>query len=147
MLFRSEPNISLRMTGTEDLLNPLTLAFLLKSGQAPSEEEIEAAKKLIQVTVTPPPGTQSVPGGPQGGPEGPLSAMPPGLMGSLSPEQQAALAAQVASGEIGPGGPGVPSAEAQMLPPIPSGIGAPPPLPFGAANPEWGLMPKIKQRT
>ena len=49
-----EPNISLRFTGIEDLLNPLILAFLLKSGQAPDAKLIEQAKGLINVSVTPP---------------------------------------------------------------------------------------------
>lgn len=51
-----EPNISLRLTGTEDMLNPITLAFLINSGQAPTPEQIEQAKKMIQVAVTPPAG-------------------------------------------------------------------------------------------
>ena len=54
-----EPNISLRLTGTEDMLNPLTLAFILGSGQgAQLADNIEKAKKLIQIAVTPlpPPG-------------------------------------------------------------------------------------------
>lgn len=50
----SEPNISFRLTGTEDVMNPLTLAFLMKSGQAPDSELIAQAKKLIEAAVTPP---------------------------------------------------------------------------------------------
>lgn len=49
-----EPNVSLRLTGLEDMMNPLTLAFLMKSGQAPSTDLIEQAKKLIDASVTPP---------------------------------------------------------------------------------------------
>lgn len=63
-----EPNISLRLTGVEDLYNPLTLAVLMKSGQAPDQELIEKAKALIQAAVTPPAGT------PQGMPYGPFAA-------------------------------------------------------------------------
>lgn len=51
----SEPNISLRLTGTEDLLSPMAVAMLMKSGQAPDEQLIEQAKKLIEKAVTPPP--------------------------------------------------------------------------------------------
>jgi hypothetical protein len=51
-----EPNISLRLTGMEDMMNPLTLAFLMKSGQAPPPELIEQAKKLIEAAVAPPAG-------------------------------------------------------------------------------------------
>lgn len=60
-----EPNISLRLTGTEDMLNPLTLAFLMKSGQAPDAKLIEQAKELITAAVTPP-----IPAAPQMGPDG-----------------------------------------------------------------------------
>jgi hypothetical protein len=49
-----EPNISLRLTGAEDMMNPLLLAFMLQSGQAPKAELIEEAKKLIQQAVAVP---------------------------------------------------------------------------------------------
>jgi hypothetical protein len=65
----AEPNISLRLTGVEDMLNPLTLATLMKSGQAPTPDLIEQAKKLIQLAVTPPLGQQ------------PGMATPPGMPG------------------------------------------------------------------
>jgi hypothetical protein len=48
------PNISLRLSGTEDLMNPIAIAMLLKSGQAPSAEEIAAAKLLLQDAMQPP---------------------------------------------------------------------------------------------
>lgn len=67
-----EPNISLRLTGTEDMMNPMTLAFLMKSGQAPTPDLIEQAKKLIEVAVTPPP--QPIP---QLGPDGNVLPPPP----------------------------------------------------------------------
>lgn len=67
----AEPNISLRLTGVEDLYNPLTLAVLMKSGQAPDPKLIEDAKRLIQLAVT-----QPMP--PQGGPpQGPGPGGPP----------------------------------------------------------------------
>lgn len=50
-----EPNISLRLSGSEDMMNPLTLAFLIKSGQAPPPELIDQAKQLIQSAVVTPP--------------------------------------------------------------------------------------------
>lgn len=65
-----EPNISLRLTGTEDLMNPLALALLMKSGQAPDQKLIEEAKKLIEESVIPP-----APEVPQLGPDGQL--LPP----------------------------------------------------------------------
>lgn len=78
-----EPNISLRLTGVEDMLNPLALAFLIKSGQAPTSELIEQAKSLIQQAVvppTPPPGMPPTdPNAPQppGAPLPPPGAAPP----------------------------------------------------------------------
>lgn len=61
------PNISLRLTGGEDMMNPLLLAFMLKTGQAPEPELIEKAKALIQSSVQmiqPPPPPQGLPPGP-----------------------------------------------------------------------------------
>lgn len=84
-----EPNISLRLTGVEDMLNPLTLAVLIKSGQAPTPELIEQAKQLIQQAVTPPP-MPALPGQPGGlpGPEGAQTPLPepPHPLGA-SPDQ------------------------------------------------------------
>lgn len=77
-----EPTISLRMTGVEDLMNPLTLAFLLKSGQAPDPNMIEQAKKLIQLAVVPPlapegAGQVGPDGQPVGGGAPPQQVQPP----------------------------------------------------------------------
>lgn len=73
------PNISLRLTGAEDMMNPLNLAFLIKSGQAPGPQEIEAAKMMIQAAVMNPaqfpPQPPQPPGGPEGSPEGPPEAV------------------------------------------------------------------------
>lgn len=61
-------SISLRLTGAEDLNNPLLLAFLLKSGQAPTIPDIERAKALMAAASLP---MQMVsPAGPDGGGEG-----------------------------------------------------------------------------
>lgn len=70
-----EPNISLRLTGVEDLLNPLALAFMIKSGQAPQPQLIEQAKQLIQQAVIAPQGMQ-MPGQPL--PPGGLPMLPAG---------------------------------------------------------------------
>lgn len=81
-----EPNISLRLTGAEDMMNPLMLAFMMKSGQAPPAELITAAKELIQLAVTlqppaPPPQLgpdgQPMPPGPPGPPGPPDGSAPP----------------------------------------------------------------------
>jgi hypothetical protein len=84
-----EPNISLRLTGSEDMTNPLLLAFLIQSGQAPSPELIEKAKALIQQAVVPEP---PMGGGPMGAPAaqpgapGPLPPPPPPNIGEAMPE-------------------------------------------------------------
>jgi hypothetical protein len=117
-----EPNISLRLTGVEDLINPLALAMLMKSGQAPEAKLIEDAKKLISMVVAPPPPIPA-PVGSQGGPMGPeapppISGMPPGL--------------------AAPTGPPMPP-EGPMPEALPPGI--------GEANADWTLMPKVNQRS
>ena len=61
------PNMSLRMTGSEDMMNPLLLAFMLESGQGPKPESIDQAKALIQMAVMPTPAQ----GPPMGPPQGP----------------------------------------------------------------------------
>ena len=73
----TEPNMSLRLTGVEDLLNPMALAFLIKSGQAPSTKEIEEAKQLISISVQPPPAPQLGPDG-MPPPQPPVEMPPPG---------------------------------------------------------------------
>lgn len=42
------PSISLRLTGATDLINPIAMGLLMKSGQAPTPQELSAAIKLIQ---------------------------------------------------------------------------------------------------
>lgn len=81
-----QPNISLRLTGTEDMLNPLTLAFILEAGQGPKPETIEKAKLLIQQAVMPPVGQQMDPVTGQPLPQdpnalGPLPEPPPPAVG------------------------------------------------------------------
>lgn len=131
-----EPNISLRLTGVEDLLNPLALAFMIKSGQAPPQEMIEQAKALIQQAVVPPQGMQmpgqvqplgGLPMLPQGAPGG-APGMPPGGGGGAQP-------------------PGPP-----LTPPVggpPSGSPVPPPQPpkLGEAHPNWTVLPALNKRS
>lgn len=52
-----DANISLRLTGAEDMMNPLLLAFMIELGNAPKPQNIEMAKQLIQLSMVPPPGT------------------------------------------------------------------------------------------
>lgn len=87
------PNISLRLTGTQDMMNPLTLAFLIKSGQAPEPELIDKARQIIQqaVAVQPPqvgPDGQPLPQGINGG-SGPMPQPPPPAVGEANPEMAA----------------------------------------------------------
>lgn len=116
----AEPNISLRLTGTEDLLNPLILGMLLKSGQGPSPELIEQAKKLIEVSVTPPQGPPPLPGGAP-------AALSPGSE-NLPPELRQAPLSGLQDTPV-------------AAPPEP-----PPPGP-GEAFPEWTLMPRVNRRS
>jgi hypothetical protein len=119
-----EPNISLRLTGTEDMMNPLTLAFLMKSGQAPSTDLIEQAKQLIQAAVIPPPNAvPTPPPPPQMGPDGQL--LPP------DPSAQ-------------PGGPvPVPTPIAPAVPVNPPPAGPPP---IGQAHPDLSAMDRVNKR-
>ena len=116
-----EPNISLRLTGAEDMMNPLMLAFMLKSGQAPPEELIEQAKKLIQLAVTLQPPQPPTPEGDMStGPQQGQMPLPPG---------NAPPAAGAAS---------LPSAGPVPLP-------APPQV--GEANPRMAVLPTVDRRS
>lgn len=119
-----QPNISLRLTGVEDMLNPLTLAFLIKSGQAPPPELIEQAKQLIQQSVTPP-----------------FNPTPsaPGSAG------QELFMAGAGGAPPNPSGPPVPGPVAG--PPPGSPMPQPPPVQTGEAHPQWTTMPKLDKRT
>jgi hypothetical protein len=80
---QTEPaNISLRLTGAEDLMNPLVLAFLYKSGQAPGPELMLAAKKAIaesmQALTPEEQQPQPAPIGPEGAPPAPPNTAPAG---------------------------------------------------------------------
>lgn len=128
-----EPNISLRLTGVEDMLNPLALAFLIKSGQAPGPELIEQAKGLIQQAVVPPQGL-TMPGTPQA-----LGGFP------MVPEGQAGPPGAPPAPGTAPSGPPLP-------PPVagpPAGSPTPPPQPpkVGEAHPNWTTMTALNKRT
>lgn len=117
-----EPNISLRLTGQEDMMNPLMLAFLMKSGQAPSTDLIEQAKQLIiAATLLPPNAIAAPPPVPEIGPDGmPVEAAPqPG-------------------GQIPPG---IPTA-----PPMPVGETPAGPPDIGKAHPDLSAMDRVNKR-
>jgi hypothetical protein len=116
-----EPNISLRLTGVEDMLNPLALAFLIKSGQAPPAPMIEQAKALIQQAVVPPQGMQ-MPGQVQ--PQGGLPMLPAGQA---------------------PPGPGLPPPAGAPPPGTPLPQPAPPRP--GEANPQMAALEAINHKT
>lgn len=123
-----EPNISLRLTGVEDLLNPLSLAMMIKSGQAPSTDMIEQAKGLIQQAVVPPQGMQ-MPGQVQ--PQGGLPMLPQGQ-------------AAPTPGQAPPGPPLPPPTQG---PPPGTPPGPPQPPKMGEAHPNWTSMPALNKRT
>jgi hypothetical protein len=90
----TQPNMSLRLTGTEDLMNPLALAFLMKSGQAPDLKMIEDAKKLIEQAVLPPPmdpmtGMPILPAPPDGSPDEKSPDPAPPRIGDANPSYSA----------------------------------------------------------
>lgn len=58
-------NISMRLIGSADLMNPVVLAFLMKSGQAPSPQELDEAKQLL-LAAQQPPTPPAAPQGPMG---------------------------------------------------------------------------------
>lgn len=66
----AEPNLSIRVSGAEDMMNPLVLAGLIDPKKIPTAESIEQAKKLIEAAMMP-----STPQVPQLGPDGKL--LPP----------------------------------------------------------------------
>lgn len=82
-----QPSISLRLTGIEDLMNPLAVAMLMNSGQAPKPELIEQAKALIQLATVPPAGQGPAVGGPVGLPPNP-PAPPPPAPGDANPDME-----------------------------------------------------------
>lgn len=122
-----EPSISLRLTGSEDMMNPITLAFLLKSGQAPPPELIEQAKKLISMVVVP-------------APPPPPPVMKTNADGSsepvAQPKQETAPPAlkdvQLSLAPLGPDQPAVPPSPAQP------GV--------GEDNPQWSALDRIRKR-
>jgi len=115
-----EPNISLRLTGSEDLSNPIVVATLMKSGQFPDAKLIEEAKKLITLAgmaiLEPPVHDPNQPPTSGQPPQGPNQGVPP------------------------PNGQQPPGAEAPTAP-------SPQPPRVGDANPRWALMNKISKRS
>lgn len=129
-----EPNISLRLTGAADMMNPLALATLIKSGQAPPPEMIDMAMQLIAKAVTPPPSAPP--------------NMPPLLPGQLPNTTVEQLKGSVPTV---PGGPPAPPPAPQGGTPIEVGnqphVPAPAPHPVGSAHPQWSGMSKLTKRT
>lgn len=124
---RPDPmNISLRMTGSEDLYQPLMLAMVMEHGLGPSPQRIEEAKKLIEIAVTPP-----------------AQAM-------ANQQMLATLIKQLIQTQLTPQGAGV--MEPGSL--IPGGVSSdtpidmptiPPPA-IGDAHAGWSPMPRVNQR-
>ena len=74
-----EPNVSLRLTGKDDLTNVTVVAMLLKHGKMPGPQDIENAKKLLAMANAPLEPPQPGGTGPAGGAPG---AAPPGPGGA-----------------------------------------------------------------
>lgn len=121
----AEPNISLRLTGAEDMMNPLLLAFMDQYGMVPKPEAIERSKQIIQLAMAPPPGTIM-----------PSAPMP----GETDPEGNPVE--PQAGGQIPVPIPITPQPGADQIPP---GSAAPPPK-VGEAHPDWSAMPRINER-
>lgn len=77
---KDDPNISYRFTGKDDLMNPMVVAMLLKSGELPDASMIQQAVKLLklvnQLAAAPeaapnPAGPEGVPPPTPDGPQGP----------------------------------------------------------------------------
>lgn len=136
-----EPSISLRLTGGEDLTNPLVLAFLLKSGQAPEPELIEQAKQLLSMVVVP-----------KAPPVPPTVVMNADGSHEVVNEPQAEAKAPVLENmqlTIDPVPQAGPEGQGGMVDPMGNPIGQPPlpaPPQVGQANPQWGLMDRINRR-
>lgn len=79
-----EPNISLRFTGKDDLMNAMVMAFMIHGKRAPDEKDIEQAKKLLLAAQMPPsPQQPQAPGGmPPGAGGAPGQPPPPGGPGA-----------------------------------------------------------------
>lgn len=71
------PNVSLRISGAEDLMNPLVLATFLNNGQPPTLEGIEQAKQMIQAAVLLPVPPSPPPQPPPQDPNAPPGPPPP----------------------------------------------------------------------
>src|SRR5665213_350231 len=112
-----EPNLSLRLSGKDDLMNPMALAMYFNRGAKPSPQQLEEAKQMLQAAQQPaqPPAGHAPGGAPVAGP--PASAHP------------------------GVGGPSAtPPVPTSGQPPAPQG-------PPAQAHEDWTLNDKILKRS
>jgi len=116
----AEPNISLRLTGTEDLRDPMTVGILIARGQAPTPEQIEQGKQLILQAGPPPMQQLPSPAGNTVSADGTVT--PPALVETFVPPVPMPI-----GGNTGP-------------------IPQPPPVGVGEDNPNYSSMPKVNQR-
>ncbi len=117
------PSISLRLTGAEDMMNPLLLGLIMETGQAPKPQTIEQAKQLIQLAMTPPPGT-IMPSPPQPGEVGPDGS-------PVEPDPMSSVPIPIA-----------PQPGADQIGPIPT----PPPPGIGEAFPDLSAADRVNKR-
>ncbi len=84
-----KPNISLRLSGKDDLQNTMALAILIAQNVAPTDQQIEAAKKILVQAAAPPAMPTQMPGQPgQPGQPGMQAGAPPGPPGAIGPPGQ-----------------------------------------------------------
>jgi hypothetical protein len=88
---KEKVSISLRLSGKEDMVNPLVMAMLVAAGEAPSPEQLKEAQTILQAAAAtvPPPQPPGMPGadGISSAPSGPNgSASPPGAPPPQGPQ-------------------------------------------------------------
>lgn len=82
-----EPQVSFRVSGKDDLMNPLVVAMLMKGNRMPDVQTINKAKELLHMAADPNPSPEPAPpGGPgPGGPGGPGAPPAPGMLPAGAP--------------------------------------------------------------
>lgn len=83
------PNVSLRLSGQEDMMNPLMLAIYLAEGKPPTPDHIKQAMEMIQMAVSVPGMVQpgQPPSPPPTGPDGqPVPTGSPVPVGEANPD-------------------------------------------------------------
>jgi hypothetical protein len=99
-----DPNISIRISGSEDMMNPLVLAAMIDPAKIPTPQSIEKAKQLIQMAMAMP--EQQIP---QLGPDGKVLPQAP------TPDASAPDRPPVGVGDDNPGYTSMPKVNQRIL--------------------------------